>query len=111
MGAAFPSPSLYAPTGKLVTLSLLHLHFLYGVAGDGYLPPILEAVARGRGRMEGLATFNQALMRVLTSCCRVFGGKDHFSTSLPRLTLLQNVSLPNPSLHPACNGGEGSRPG
>ena len=53
---------LSAPTGKIETLSLLHLRFTCRVAVDGYLSPIWEAVARGKGRMEGLATLNQALM-------------------------------------------------
>ena len=78
-GAALPSPSPAAPTTKVATLSLLHLFFVCGVTGDGGLPPIWEAVARGRGSMEGLENLNQTLMWVLPSCCRLFGGRDHFS--------------------------------
>ena len=68
-----PSPALSAPTGKVATLSLLHLLFTYGVEVDGELPPIWAAVVWGKGQMEGLATLNQALMRSLPSCCWVFG--------------------------------------
>ena len=110
ISAAVPSPSLSAPTGKVATLSLLHLRFSYGVAVDGELPPIWEAVAQGKGRMEGLVTLNQDLMRGLPSCHRVFGVRDHFSASLPLLAFMKNVSLLNPSLDPACTGGV-SRPG
>ena len=62
-------------------------------------------MAQGQGKMEGLATLNQALMRGVPSCRRVFGGRAHFSASLPLLTLVENVSLLKPSLYPACNGG------
>ena len=64
-----------------------HIHFACGVAVDVELPPIWEAVAQGKEKMEGLATLNQALMRGLHSCCRIFGGRDHFITSLPLLAL------------------------
>ena len=40
VGAALTSPSPEAPTGKVVTLSLLHICFVCGVSVDGYLPPI-----------------------------------------------------------------------
>ena len=96
-----PSPAPSAPTGKVTTLSLLHLRFTCRVAVDGDLPQIYEEVTRGKGRMEGLATLNQALMRGLTSCFQVFGGRDHFSASLPLLTFLKNLSLLSPSLNPA----------
>ena len=62
--------------------------FACGVAGYNYLPPLWEAVALGRGKTEGLATLNQALMRGLPSCRQVFGGRAHFSASLPLLTLV-----------------------
>ena len=55
--------------------------------------------------MDGLATLNQALMRGLPSCRRIFGGRAHFSASLPLLAFVKNVSLLNPSLGPACTGG------
>ena len=100
--AALPSPSPAAPGSKVARLSLLHLRFACGVAGDDDLPPLWEAVALGRGKTEGLATLNQALMRGLPSCRRVFGGRAHFSASLPLLALVKNVSLMNPSLDPAC---------
>ena len=44
-----PSLSLSAPAGKVATLSLLHLRFVFGVAGGGNLPLIWEAVAGGGG--------------------------------------------------------------
>ena len=56
-----PSPALSGLTGKVATLSLLHLRFTCRVALDVDLPPIWESVARGRGKMEGLVTLNQAL--------------------------------------------------
>ena len=40
VGAPFPSPSPEASTGKVLTIPLLHLCFICGVAGDGDLPPI-----------------------------------------------------------------------
>ena len=40
VSAAVPSPSPSAPTGKVVTLSLLRLRFECGVSVDGDLPPI-----------------------------------------------------------------------
>ena len=89
----------------MARLSVLHLRFACGVAGDNDLPPLWEAVALGRGKTEGLANLNQALMRGLPSCRRVFGGRAHFSASLPLLALVKNVLLMNPSLDPACAGG------
>ena len=105
--AAVPFPAPSALTGKVATLSLLHLLFACGVEMDGDLPPIWEEFARGKGRMDGLATLNQALMRVLPSCRQVFGGRDNFSASLPLLVFVRNVSLMNPSLDPAFTGGGG----
>ena len=63
--AEVPSPSPSSPMGKVMTLSLLHLHFVCGVAMDRDLPPIWEAVERGKGRMEGIATLNQVLIQGL----------------------------------------------
>ena len=60
--------------------------------------------------MDGLATLNQALMRGLPSCRRIFGGSAHFSAFLPLLAFVKNMSLLNPSLDPMCTGGI-SRPG
>ena len=59
--------------------------------------------------MEGLATLNYALMRGLPSCCRIFGGRAHFSASTPLLAFVKHVSLMNPSLDPVCTG-EGFTP-
>ena len=39
-GAALPSPDPSGPTGKVATLSLLHLQFTWGVAVDVDLPSI-----------------------------------------------------------------------
>ena len=39
--------------------------------------------------MEGLATLNQALMRAMPSCFRVFAGRDYFSASLPLLAFVK----------------------
>ena len=69
------------------------------------LPPIWESVARGRGKMDTLATLNQALMRGLPSCRRIFVGRSHFSTPPPLLAFVKNVSLLNPSLNHVCTGG------
>ena len=104
---SLPSPALSGPTGKVVTLSLLHLRFACGVAVDVDLPPTWESVARGRGKMERIATLNQAPLRGLPSCCRIFGGRVHFSAFSPLLAFVKNVSLLNPSLDPACTGGGG----
>ena len=105
VAAALPFPAPSGPTGKVATLSLLHLHFVCGMAADVDLPPIWESVARGRGKMDGLATLNQALMKGLPSCRRIFEGRSHFSASLPLITFVKNVSLINPSLDSACTGG------
>ena len=72
--SALPSPSPAFPGGKVARLSLLHLRFACGVAGDSDVPPIWEAVALGQGKTEGLENLNQALMRGLPSCRKVFGG-------------------------------------
>ena len=76
----------------MAPLSLLHLRFVCGVSADVDLPPILELVARGQGKMDGHATLNQALMRGLSSCRRIFRGRAHFSTSVP-LSVYLSVGL------------------
>ena len=81
--AALPSSSLAAPVGRVVTLLILHLRFACGVAGDGDMPPIWEAVDRRKCSTEGLATLNQTFMRGLRYCCRVFQGREHLSTPHP----------------------------
>ena len=103
--AELPSPSPVTPAGKVATLSFLQLCFACRVAGDGNLPPIWEALAREEGKMEGLTTLNQALVRSLPSFQRVFRGRAHFSASLPLLALVKNFCIWNPSLEPACAGG------
>ena len=54
---------------------------------------------------EGPAALNQALMRGLPSCRRVFGGRAHFSASLPLLAFIKNLSLLKTFLEPSCTGG------
>ena len=105
-GMEAPPPPPAAPEGRVTALSILHLRFACGVAGDGEMSPIWEAVTRGKGRTESLATLNQMLMRGITSCSWVFFWEGaHFSASLPLHTFIKNVSLCNPSLYPACTGG------
>ena len=65
VSASVPSPDPPAPTGKVATLYLLRLRFAYRVAADWELPRIWDAVSQEKGRMEGLSTLNQALMRGL----------------------------------------------
>ena len=89
VSAAGPPPAPSGPTGKVATLSLLHLRFACGVSVDGDLHPIWEAFAQGKGRMDGLDTLNQSLMWGLPSCCRVFRGRAHFSASLPLLAFVK----------------------
>ena len=68
VSTALPSPDPSRLTKKVVTLSLLHLRFAFGVTADVHLPNIWESVAQGRGNIDGLSTLNQALMRCLPSC-------------------------------------------
>ena len=49
-------------------------------------------------------------MRGIPYCHRVFGRRDHFGASLPLLELVKTVSLWNPYLDPACDGGGGFSP-
>ena len=72
VGAALSTPYTAAPTEKVSTLYLLHLHFICRVAEDGDLPPIWETVTRERVRMEGLTTLNQEILRGMSSCPCVF---------------------------------------
>ena len=69
--SSLPSPAPATPEGKVTRLSLLHLRFACGVVGDRDLPPIWDVVLQGRGKMEGLATLNQDMMRGLQSCRQV----------------------------------------
>ena len=105
VGAELPSPYPAAPTWKVAALSLLHLRFVCGVTRDGDLPPIWEAVARGRRRMEGLATLNQALMRGLPFCLQVFNERAHFCAPPPLLAFVKNVIPLKPSLDTFCTEG------
>ena len=76
-----------------------------GLAGDADLPRIWEEVARLKGHTEGLSTLNQTLLKVISSCRRFFWGRVHFYAFLPLLAFVNNVSLINPSLDPACDRG------
>ena len=109
--SALSSPSPAALGRKVARLSLLHLRFACGLAGDSDPPPIWEAVAQGRGKTEGLTTLNQALMRGLPYFRKLFGGRAHFCAYFPLLALVKNISLMNPSLDPLCTGGGASRRG
>ena len=91
--AEIPSPPPAAPAEKDAMLLLMHIFFACVEERDGDLPPIWEAVVKGNGKTEGLATLNQALMRGLPACCRVFGGRAHFSASLTLMSLIKSASL------------------
>ena len=52
-----------------------------------------------------MATLNQALLRGIPLCCKVFGGRDNFSAFLPLISFVKNVYLINPSLDPVCDEG------
>ena len=58
-------------------------------------------------RIKGISNLNQTLLRGIPSFRRVFGGRAHFSASLPLLEFVKNASLLNPSLEPACARGGG----
>ena len=58
-----PPPYPSASTVKFTTVSLLHLRFACGMAVDEDLPPIWEAVVRGKGGVEGLDTLHHPLPR------------------------------------------------
>ena len=49
----------------VAAISLLHLCFACGVVGHADLHPLWEELARVKGRMEGLATLKQILLRGL----------------------------------------------
>ena len=83
--AAITSPYPAMPAGRVDTLSLLYPRFACGVAGDGDLPPIWEAVVQGKGRTEGPDTLNWKLMRGSPLCCWSFGDRMHFSAPPPCL--------------------------
>ena len=56
-------------------------------------------------RTEGLCTLNHTLLMGLSSRRRVFGAREHFRASLTLLELINNVSLIDSYLDPACAGG------
>ena len=93
VSAALQSSSPAAPGGRVVYIYILHLLFSCGVAGDVDLTPIWEGVSQGNARIEGLSNLNQVFMRGIPYCCWVFGGRVHFSPSLPLLVFVKNISL------------------
>ena len=60
--SALPTLAPAAFVGKFSRLSLLHLCFASAVVGSINLPHIWGALGQFRGKIEGLATINQALM-------------------------------------------------
>ena len=63
--------------------------------GEG-VATIWEEVSRTKVRTEGMATLNHALLVGFPLCWRVFGMRAHFSSSLPLLVFVKNVSLITP---------------
>ena len=101
MGGDLPSPSLAVTSGRVAALSLLHLRFAWGVIGDADLPTVWEEVVLVKGLTEGPTTLNQALLRGILYCQRVFGGREQFSASLPLLEFVNILYLTNTYLEPA----------
>ena len=66
--------------------------------------PFGTRFAGGKGRTEGISTLNQALARGLPSCCQVFGGRAHFSASVPLIAFVKNMGVLNSSLEISCTG-------
>ena len=58
----------------------------------GGLATIWEEVSRTNGRAEGMANLNYALMMGVPLCWRFFGGRVHFSYSLPLLSFVKNMA-------------------
>ena len=104
VGADLTSPSPAAPHGRVVYLLLLHIRFACGVEVDVDLPPIWWKVATVKGHPKGLAIINHVIVRVFSSCWRVFGGRADFSTSLLILPSIKNFSLMNLYPDPDCDG-------
>ena len=57
-----------------------------------------------------LAALKQNLMMWIPSCHRLFGGRAHFSSSLPLLLLVKKLFRCNPSLYPGYTGEVGFTP-
>ena len=53
-----------------------------------------------KGCTKGLDNLNHTLLRRIPSFRRVFGGRAHFSASLPLLASIKNLLLLKPSLDP-----------
>ena len=79
--------------GRVAYLLILNLHFVCRVSQCGDLPPIWEAVDRGKGSTEGLSILNQTLMRGHLSCCRIFGGRYPFIYYSPLIAFVKNFFL------------------
>ena len=89
--SALPSPSQSTPMVKVSCYISASPILCVRCGGRNKLPTIWDAMTQGKGKTEGLATLKQALMRDLTSFRKVFGGREHFSASLPLLYLVLNV--------------------
>ena len=66
-GAALPSPSTAAPSGRVTALLLLHIRFACRLEGDADLTPIWEEMACVKGHTEGIYILNQTLLRGIPS--------------------------------------------
>ena len=92
MSGRIPTPPYpVTPAGRVAALFMLHIHFVCSVEGNGDLYNIWEEVDKDKGHTEGLATLDQALLRGITLCWRLFGGRVNFSTSLLLLEFVRNV--------------------
>ena len=89
--SALTYPSSSAMTGRIEALSLLHLCFVFRVAGDGDLNPIWEEVAREKVHTYRISKLNHMLKRGLTSYCQIFGRRMYFSAYLLLLLFVKNV--------------------
>ena len=78
-----PTPATTKMVNRVVILLILYLHFYYGVVGDSNSPPTWGDVKRFQGKVEMLATLDQALIRGIPPFCNNFGVSEYFSNSLP----------------------------
>ena len=107
VGEEPPYPSPDTPVGRVVDIFLLHLSFTCGVEGDGDLDSICKDVARSKVSTEGLSTLNQYLLQRIPYFQGFFGGRVHFSTSIPLLPLKKRL-YDEPLLVPRMRGVGGS---
>ena len=95
---SLPYPSADIPTVRFVNISMLYLCLACGVAVDGYLDPIWGYFSRTKVKTERLSKINQVLMMGIPLCRRIFGGRDHLSTSLLIPAFVKTLLLMKPSL-------------